>query len=287
MVISETLDINIAGVLTDADTIAVSACAPTATATVTHIGTGQYRVTISDADAGVTYLVTGTLTLPDSATEYPWSTTLVAASAAGMGIIECRTLVRRYAKEAGSSAVYSDADIDSAIEFVGTRFCRMTHYLQGTGTIALTAASASADATLLTTFKPERLLYALCSTAYAPMEVIPYPQLWTMARQSQSGIPQYLAFSSETAGAVYPTPSANATITVAFWEMFTVATPNLPRHVLIEAIPCGATAILQHSNPEMAYASASWAQYLAVEASYIGANSRGAHVVGMVRDGEG
>jgi hypothetical protein len=85
---------------------------------------------------------------------------------------------------------------------------------------------------------------------------------------------------------IYPTNDAVRTLTARFWLPFTQWTPgtasavqfNLPDDILAEILPFGPTALLQHNEPEHAYATPAGQKYLEIEASFMGAGILGKKV---------
>jgi hypothetical protein len=188
-----------------------------------------------------------------------------------------RAIVRQFARNAQDSSMYDTADVDRAIAFIGTRFCRVTKCVKTkTAMTALTISSAALPA-FPTGFRPERLIRAYI-TDYPMLRVVDTDLLRRWRNTTpRTDTPEMIAFDSQTTGEVYPTPVAASVITLLWWESFTTftagtATPdavtlNIPEDILNEILVWGPPCVLQWNDPEHGYASSGWQKYLELENS--------------------
>jgi hypothetical protein len=169
-----------------------------------------------------------------------------------MDIVTARTTTRVFARSAGSSTAYPDAELDVSIKTVCDDFIARTHCTRTISTITLSSGSSSLPA-LPTNFRPERILSSYLtgsnvvagiggsrifgayyaegardysgSTLSASLTVIPYRQLLEMKYGlAGAGQPQYIAFNDgvtgSTTGEVYPEPDQNYTCTIEWYQPF-------------------------------------------------------------------
>jgi hypothetical protein len=206
-----------------------------------------------------------------------------------MNLITAREWVAGSAWNAsGDNSVFTNADYDRAILYVGNRFCRVTRYLQNRSLLSLTADSSALPA-FPTGFAPERTIRAWIGTKPA-LKVTDYQAILDSHENSPAtGHPQAMGFSGRTSGMVWPTPDANYTLNLLWWRSFNTFTVNtaspgsitfdLPDEVMCQILPTGAAAWLRFANPEAVKASAGWQEYLAIEAGYRGVGNMGARVL--------
>ena len=196
-----------------------------------------------------------------------------------MNLTDARTIVRQFARNAGDSSVYTDAEIDRAILFVGNRFCRIAKPLKDSQSVTVTATTGAVALSSLTYFRPERMIDFLVTGYADPLSLVDYSEYHRRYNEGGTGTgrPEIIAMEDNDgtfAAVVYPAPSTSTAAKVRYWLPFTSWTPgasgsgvtlNLPDEVLYEILPVGPVAILQHNQPEQAYASASWRAYLEIE----------------------
>lgn len=187
-----------------------------------------------------------------------------------MSLATARDFVRQFARNAGDSTSYIDSDIDRAIHMAGSHWCQSTKNRRTTATLSLSSGSRSLPA-FPAGFRPDlmtRAWIAYSATSVAPnLELIGYDDLDT--RPTSSGTPSCIAFTTTSTGIVYPTPSDNLTLNVEYvlpfptWTYGTTSTVtfDLPDEDMLPIVALGAPAILQHNEPEHAYASAAWQQF--------------------------
>ncbi len=214
------------------------------------------------------------------------------AAAAGMTLTEARSYVGQFARNAGGEAVYSLADKDRAIRLVGEQFCRVTRCLPRVDAVPLTAGSAVAPvASIGGAFRPERLIGARLLGESGALALCGWDPLQDLlAERPATGRPTKLAFEDPATANVYPTPNDHYTMRVRWWQPFTAWTPgvasvvadgivlNVPADLLVQILPYGPPAVLQHNVPEHRYASESWRKYLEIEARLRGSNNLGVRV---------
>lgn len=220
-----------------------------------------------------------------------------------MTLTDARAMVRQFARNAGSSDMYSDTEVDRAIQTVGYRFCRVTRciqssYLADEGLAeGIYGASFTLASTLGAAFRPEHTLAVLISeggdlqdSEFRRLEIVSYEELMAMHASVDEATPTHCAWESVSSTAavlrLWPISDGDYDLTVRFWVPFTTFTAgtaspsgvtlNIIDAHLAEILPYGPPAILQHTEPEHAYASQSWQKYLEFERSMMGAGSLGA-----------
>lgn len=185
-----------------------------------------------------------------------------------------RDWARQFARNAGES-VYEPQAIDRAIQLVGNRFCRETQCLRAFATKTLTPDSAIVDLSTITDFRPDRLLSAFVAGYECPLSRIGYDELWRSAvADDTAGAIEAIAFRDNATCHLWRKPDATPRdLEVHYWRPFTSwnagdnsnPTLNIPDDYLYEMLAYGVPAILQHTDPEHAYASDSWQRYLDYE----------------------
>lgn len=195
-------------------------------------------------------------------------TTTSASGATTMSIATARDWVRQFARNAGSSDSYTDADIDRAIQFAGSEWCRKTKNYRGSGTLTLTAGDRDLPA-FPDIFRPDlltRAWLAYSETSQATsLQVIDAQAL--DVQPTRSGIPAYIGFPTQTTGYVYPTPSIACTVYLEFvkpfesWSAGGSVTFGLPLEDMYPIVQLGAPAILQANEPEHAFTSVAWKRF--------------------------
>lgn len=135
-----------------------------------------------------------------------------------------RMWTREWARNAGSSAMYTDMQVDQAMQAVFTRFCRVTKAVKVTSTLTLTASSAELP-TLPTGFRPSCALAAwLSDDDQTDLTIVDFQELRYQRREEteDGSVPQYLGFDTATTGEVYPTPGTGYSLYLHWWQPFTV-----------------------------------------------------------------
>lgn len=207
-----------------------------------------------------------------------------------MKLDHARLTVRQFARNAGESTTKADA-IDRSIQTVCQRFCRITKCLPTVSTLAVTAGNATLDLTPLagTRFLTPRLISAYLTTGIGdPLVVSTYEAVTrSLARNPSAAEPALLAWRDAASAKLYPTPAANYTLELRWWQPFTSWVPgaagsidlNLPDEILEEILPYGPPSVLQKNQPEYAKCcTESWATYLAFERSMLAVGTTGAQV---------
>jgi hypothetical protein len=265
LIIATTILVSVNGTATDADSLPiVTSCTPTATTAVGHPSTGVYSLTITDAVAGTSYVLAGTVTV--SGVTYTWSKSLTAPAGGGTTTLaDAIALVRTFARNAANSSVVTDAEIVTAIQTVLDMVGERLKQPLTSATVTLTAASAAFTVSA-TAFRPDLIKRAYIVGETAPMDVVDLDDV--LFETAYSGTPARLCFTSFTAGLVYPTPSAEKTMKLYYRQpmpTFSAASGSvvipLPDDLIRLPLIYGATALLQHTDPEAAYASESWGKF--------------------------
>lgn len=241
-----------------------------------------------------------------------------------MDVNSARTLVRLFARNAQDPDMYTNLQIDTSIQTVCDDFIRRTRCTKRTDAITLTASDSDLPA-FPTHFLPDALLaayltgdnvtvtpgdsgyagafgsgryYTEGTPAYdgiptsATLRIIPYPQLNDLSHATaMTGQPQFVGFSSTTAGAVYPTPDQDYTLNFLWVEPLTAWTAgsgtnptlNIPDRFLQMVLTLGVPAWMQQNEPENGYARGQLERYERYVASVMNAGSLGAKEVLSIR----
>jgi len=210
-------------------------------------------------------------------------------------------LVRQFARNAGDSTAYSDTAVTHAINIVGTRFVQQVRSQRRTDDVTLTSGNATAGISTMVTagFRPDMLLSAYLTDRAGAMRVVSWDDLMmlrsttgretlspadgrgTDAVTAASGTPTTLAFETLTTCEVYPVPNATYTVRFRWCPPFSLTGGtgghiSIPDDWLRQILYTGATAVLQHNEPESAYASGAWQKYLEFEKSVTATGNLGA-----------
>lgn len=203
-----------------------------------------------------------------------------------MTITEARNWCRQFARNASDSTMYADAYVDRAIQAACDDFIRETRCTRAYTGGAV--ANGDTDVTgLPSLFRPELLLRAWVLETFCDLEPLSVTDWLEKQRCSSTatGSPESITWLDRTTPVVYPIADADYTIKIQWLEPLTVwtagdgtagaTTLNLPDDWLRTILGFGATALMQHDEPEQAYASTSWAQYLAFRNSLRGTGGLG------------
>lgn len=200
---------------------------------------------------------------------------------------DARLWVRQFARNAQSSSMYSDSDVDRAIMTVGDDFVWKTNATRTLSSLSIISGTSTITSGFATGFVPERILRAYIAT-YNDLTITTHETVLRLLKDNaiSAGTPTHLGFYSTTALEMYPTPDANYTLKVLWvppFSSFTVGTGsptgvtfNLPDEYLRVMWTYGAPAMLQHNEPEHAYASESWKKYEEFRNRLVGAGGLGA-----------
>lgn len=200
-----------------------------------------------------------------------------------MNLTTARSFVRQFARNAGDSSMYSDADVDRAIQAIADDFIFITKCTRLVSSVTLTESTAALPA-FPTNFRPERLLSAYIGD-YPPLDQVDHDVLRAARLANDStDRPTLISFDSYTTGEVYPKPTATyLTLSLRWLEPFTTWTPggtdpgtlNVPDDYLRTILMYGATSLLQHNEPEHKYAAESWQKYATFRDSMRGSGGLG------------
>jgi hypothetical protein len=196
-----------------------------------------------------------------------------ATTGAGTGLItvsEATSWVRTFARNAGDSTEYTDAQIHRAIQQVGNDFLSRVWCSLTQATITITADDPAVDFSGVTGFFARRLTRAWVDDQ-PPLRVVPHQDVLDNRRLSGTASyqPLLIGFITPTSAEVWPTPTENKTLTYVYRPFFTSWTPgttpsitlNIPDDYLQPCLTYGVTAVLQHNEPQHKYASESWKKY--------------------------
>lgn len=236
------------------------------------------------------------------------------SSSAGFLLSDARDWIRQWARNAQSSAQYSESDIDRALYAVGSRFCRKTRSITTT-LFANTEFGVNGGGFTINisgaVLMPEQLLTVQVGGTNNgnKLQIIHNDDLLAMVDantdgdgNTTTGQPVYgaIANSLDSVGAgaamainIYPYADVEYQMICKVWVNFTrwtmgTASPELvalciPEPTLVQILSTGAVSFLQFNQPEMRYASESWAKYLEIERSHQGAGILGLRVLDRVR----
>ena len=139
-------------------------------------------------------------------------------------LLDARSRIRLAARNADDSGLYTDAAVDNALVLALDEWTRIVKPTRTTSTLTLTAASASLP-TLPTGFLPEQLLrvYLTLSGQFVRPNIMSISYDALLEKQYENGgdavgRPQYMAFTSPTAGVVYPTPDNAYSLLLRWWS---------------------------------------------------------------------
>jgi len=198
-----------------------------------------------------------------------------------MNVADLRAYLLQFARNAKDGSMYGDAELDRVGMAIMDDFNLRVSYLKTQTLLTLAAGSAALPAWTTTGFRPDRLRRAYLfdaagSVPQGRMQLLAYDDLYDMQLQGAitGGLPQFLACDSLTTGLVQPTPQVACQVKL-LWIGFAsnwiagdasssaaAGTLNIPDDLLRPCLIYGGTALLQHTEPEHAYASKSWQQYL-------------------------
>jgi hypothetical protein len=223
-----------------------------------------------------------------------------------MNVQTARQIVQQFARSAGSTEEYPVIELDRCIKMAADEFISETGYLKNVDTLTLTSGNDALPA-LPTNFRPDRLLSAYLTgsnvtvsmthshranwpgyfvdsnardgvgaTRQAVLDVTSHERLISLKYGvAESGQPSEIAFSSHTAGMVYPNPDQNYTLVLRWLGLFTTwtdgatdnttvtTTLNLPDDLLRTILTYGATSYLQHTEAESQFANQSHQKFQA------------------------
>jgi hypothetical protein len=191
-----------------------------------------------------------------------------------MNLTTARVWVRQSARNAQSSDMYSDADVDRAILSARNHFLSNTLYLRKTSTVEIEDGNSTVGP-FPAGFFPERLLRAWISTGLEKVDYFAILDL--VSTKNETGTPTKLAFIDHTRAVVYPTPDRVYTLNILFsppGRFFNPGTAmaesidmEAPDHHMMKILELGAPAILQRNEPEHAsfvqQAQSEFNQYIA------------------------
>jgi hypothetical protein len=153
-----------------------------------------------------------------------------------MILATARRWVRRSARSAGDSSVYTDEDVDMALQFVGQDFCRVTQALTSVFQASLNPDDGQIDIDDTTyNLMPEHLRSVFLSDQQEPLNVIDYASLNKLrVLNPDNGVPTDCAFLDNLTSAVsgnptlylYPINDLLRTLFAQFWVPFTTWLPG-------------------------------------------------------------
>ncbi len=181
------------------------------------------------------------------------------------GVIDLRGFARQFVRQAADSSMYSDTQIDRALQLAGDEWMRITHAKKTTGTQTLTAGS-NVLPTIPTGWAPEYAIQqylTLAGEIVAPnIEFVDYIEVLQQRKRlgNPSGQPQFIGYADlDTTGECTPTPNAAFVLHWWYWQPFTNWTPggictsfNLPDEHLRIIATDGAEAFLQTNEKDNA-----------------------------------
>lgn len=190
-----------------------------------------------------------------------------------MDVGEARTMLRSAIRDGESSDQFSDFDIDVAIQYAGSHFCRETRVLKQVDSVTITADSSDFPLTapLADGFAPERVLAVFIPGQEEPLSIIDVVNFESIrAANTQQGKPCYLAFTSLTTAQLFPTPTESTTAKLIWYLPFTdwdagdeddTTELNLSKEHMLKVINDGAAAIAKAPSPEDAFKTISWQRF--------------------------
>lgn len=214
-----------------------------------------------------------------------------------MTLTSARQFVRFFARNAGDSTMYSDAQVDMAISAVGNQFAEKTRCLPIASSLSTVAANPALDVSSLVSlgFRPEKLLLAYLPAGNAggtgrACRVRLRAASWETLIGRQDGeprstVPEMIAFEDWSTAELYPTPDAIYTIKLRWHQPFVTwtygtgspdgVTLNLPDEWMTRILSDGVPGKLQLNEPEHKYAATAWQRYLDFEKEMMGKGALG------------
>lgn len=184
-------------------------------------------------------------------------------------VSDLRLLVRTYARNAFASSMYTDTDIDNALQVAGDRWMRITKAFRSLDTVTLSVGSTAITAPTAWLPRYHLQCYVTLSGQILPPDIklVPYDEV--LARQYGIGgtiinaRPTMMGFpsSSNANGILDASPDQAYVFNFWYWQPFTTwvagGTPspnafNLTDEQLRVVATIGAPAELQKNEPENA-----------------------------------
>lgn len=136
-----------------------------------------------------------------------------------MLISTARTWVKDIAREADDDTVYPASRVDRAIASVLARFLRATRILTSLSNLDLSDADPDLP-DLPGGFKPECFVKGWLDDDHESDVVLRADEYlrWQRSENDSHATPQILAFTSSSAGQVWPTPNDDYTLTMRWWR---------------------------------------------------------------------
>jgi hypothetical protein len=192
-----------------------------------------------------------------------------------MNITDARLWVRDAIRDGASTAHFSDATIDRAIQQAGLQFCRETRAVTRTDSVTITEGSTSFPTTTPLTFGflPERILDVRISGEETTLTLVDIGMLNRLTAQDDSaGVPTALAFETTTGnGTLWKEPDDGYTAKLRYYQPFGVTvsatfstlwtagtdvsatlagTLNIPDHLIPPVLKYGAAGAALEANKE-------------------------------------
>jgi hypothetical protein len=198
-----------------------------------------------------------------------------------MTVAQATALVRRYARNAENTSMYTDADVHHAIMFVGEDLSWRTNLINEWADIFISANAATVDfSTELDDFDRRRLYEVWIDANDAADGKDHIVECGTISdvisRRSEFGNDvgyiSLLGFGSDSEALLWHIPEDDTTLNLLWRPPFTQwdagdgnaanTELNLPDHIFRQALLLAAPAILQHNEQEHLYSTESWKKYL-------------------------
>jgi len=199
-----------------------------------------------------------------------------------MNVAEARSRLKDAGRNVASDpSVYTDEVLDFAIQDAGNDFITRTLASRSGGNVQLTAGNpALPSLSGLTGFTADRIIRAyLLNPEAGGMEQRDTPWLdptdyfqivAEQQRNPRHGQPRVIGFETSTTGRVGPIPNADYTLRITYAPPFTSWAPgsstsvtlNLPDDIMQLVIRWGAVSFLQVTEPENAFATVAWRNYM-------------------------
>jgi hypothetical protein len=170
----------------------------------------------------------------------------------------------------------ANPNIDRSIRWAGNRFLSETKCVRTTGTKATVSGTATIDPSTMTDFLPGTLLTPpYISSENRRLWTVDFSALLNKRNLSDvQGVPEMIAFLSDTVAHLYPTPDAIYTLTFHYWRplaatgatAFTIGMSddsislNVPERY-VDAVCIGASAHLTRSYPGIPGGEAKFAEF--------------------------
>jgi hypothetical protein len=174
--------------------------------------------------------------------------------------------------EASVTRSYDESAERSALGLVLHQFMRETRCVLTSRTVPILADATSFDVSTWPDFRMERVVRAELVDEWQPVLLKSYATIAKQHRErTTTGAPQWFGWRTHDTGVLWPRADAGYTLrlTYAAPAIDVVITQsssedpeiNIPEEYLFDVIRFGATAVLEHNDPDALFQSAAWQKF--------------------------